>query len=168
MDRVKRITAERLREVLHYSPETGVFTWLITQSNRKLAGSIAGGPAGRGYLRIAIDGQRYQSHRLAWLYMTGGHPVNDIDHLNGDKRDNRFSNLRDVNNVTNLHNQRKAHPHNKSSGMLGVSFHQGAGKYTAQIHHAGKKIHLGCFTSAEEAREAYLCAKRDLHSGMVE
>jgi hypothetical protein len=155
------ITLERLQELLHYDPESGVFT-----SKRWRGGSArANRPAGTimkrsGYVRIQIDGRLYMGHRLAWLYMTGKHPSQQIDHIDGNRQNNRFSNLREVSQTLNSQNQRKAKSHNKT-GYLGVSI--AYKKYHAQIKVHGTPVHLGYFTSAEAAHEAYLAAKRKYH-----
>jgi len=97
------LTAERLREVVTYDPLTGIFRWRVTRGCAK-AGAVAGGPEKKGYLRISIDGRRFKAHRLAWLYVKGCWPVDQIDHENGRNADNRFDNLREANNPLNSAN----------------------------------------------------------------
>ena len=80
------LTAERLREVLHYNPETGVFTRLKTEKNWR-SGDIAGGFRA-GYIQIRVDGAKYSAHRLAWLYAYGVNPIDEIDHIDGNKSNN--------------------------------------------------------------------------------
>ena len=156
------LTAERLRELLHYDPETGIFTWLVHRPPIK-AGAIAGGFV-HSYLRIRISGRAYGSHRLAWLYMTGEWPEEDIDHINGVKHDNRIKNLRNVSRLMNTQNQRRAQSHN-TSGLLGVSRVESRNKWVATIKFAGKKRHIGYFRTPQEAHDAYIAAKRQLHEG---
>lgn len=90
------LTAERLRELLSYDPETGWFTWRVTRSSngRADAGSRAGALRSDGYRHVTVDQHKYKEHRLAWLYMTGKWPEADLDHKNNTRDDNRFSNLR--------------------------------------------------------------------------
>jgi|SRR5262249_13953776 len=88
------VTAERLREVLSYDPETGTFTWRVSGGGRRTSG-VAGhhDRAWKGYVCIAVDGRKYRAQRLAFLYMTGDWPPAQIDHINGDTSDNRWANL---------------------------------------------------------------------------
>jgi hypothetical protein len=156
------ITQSRLHELLSYDPETGVFAWK-KRTGRCSAGAIAGCQDDRGYVVLSIDGKRYYAHRLAWLYSTGQFPSKSIDHINGEKFDNRIKNLRDVNTQTNLQNLKKAMVTNKSTGILGVR--KLRGKFLAQITIEGKETHLGTFNSAEDAYAVYLQAKRRFHNG---
>lgn len=155
------LDAARLREVLNYDPGTGAFEWRIDNG-----GSAAGEPAGRvradGYVAIWIDGKPYRGHRLAWLYMHGEWPAKQIDHINGMRSDNRFSNLRDVSQQTNIQNKRIANRNNKAN-LLGVSFH--AGRWEAFISHNRKSVYLGRFSTPEQAHDAYVRAKRQVHAG---
>jgi len=107
MARKSVLTAARLREILHYNPETGEFAWLSSKSGRH-AGKIGYiGGNGKGYLRlmITIDYYSYKAHQLAWLYMTGEWPNPEIDHKNRNALDNRFCNLRLVNKIEQRRNQ---------------------------------------------------------------
>ena len=90
------LTAQRLREALHYDPETGVFTWATAVSSKTVPGARAGNQHIAGYFRIRLDGYSYKAHRLAWLYMTGAWPAECIDHINRNNSDNRFSILREA------------------------------------------------------------------------
>lgn len=158
---VGTITVERLREVLDYDPETGILRWRISTSRRVRAGMVAGS-LNHGYRRIAIDRCVYLTHRIAWLYMTGAWPKDQIDHKNGVRDDNRFLNLREASNAENQHNQRHARRDNRT-GLLGVSTN--GGRFQAQIMVDGKQHYLGCFGTAEAAHAAYVEAKRRLHPG---
>ena len=156
------LTAERLKEVLNYEPDTGVFTWLH-KTGSKSSGSVAGTPHKNGYcIRIMIDRKCYRAHRLAWLYMTGEWPSLEIDHKNTDGQDNRWVNLRHSDRYLNMQNQRTAHSNNKN-GLLGVS-KQGR-KYRARITHNDNNTSLGMHNSPEDAHKAYVDAKRNFHSG---
>lgn len=157
------LTAQRLREALHYNPETGVFTRLICTSRRSAVGAIAG-TLSRGYCSIGIDGNNYRAHRLAWLYMTGSWPSDQIDHINGVRDDNRWINLRDVSGSTNLQNRRHAQ-RNNACGLLGVSPYRKVWRATIRV---GKKmLHIGTFRTPELAHAAYLAVKRQRHAGCV-
>lgn len=159
------LTAGRLRELLHYDPETGVFTRLARTSNSIKVGDVAGTADSDGYIQISVDGVLYRAHRLAWLYMTGAWSKGVIDHVNGVKGDNRFANLRPATNAENQQNQRRAQSSNKL-GLLGVCRVCREGKrFKAQIMVDGRQIYLGTFDTPEQAHAAYLAAKRRLHSG---
>lgn len=157
------LTAERLRKLLHYDAETGVFTRLVDSGPARV-GDIAGSLMRNGYIRISADGKQYYAHRLAWLHVHDEWPAAGIDHLNGHKTDNRISNLRDVSQVVNGQNQRKAHKRNRG-GLLGASFDKGTGRWAAQISHGGRNRYIGRFESADSAHRAYLQVKRVLHAG---
>lgn len=156
------LTAQRLRELLHYDPETGVFTWRVA-CRGTAAGDVAGCVIDGGYIRITIDKRFHRSHRLAWLYMTGTWPANDIDHIDGNPSNNALANLRDVTRSVNLQNRRAAMGHNTTSGVLGVSSKRN--KWRARIKVDGRHVSLGHFDTIEEAQAAYLEAKRAHHPG---
>jgi hypothetical protein len=155
------ITAAQLREVLDYAPETGVFTNRAERFG-SVAGKVTGTPSRYGYLHVKVFGRTYRAHRLVWLYVHGTSPQGQIDHINGDRSDNRIANLRDVSAGANSENKRQATARNRS-GFLGVNF--AAGKWVAQICTGGKDCYLGRFDTPEKAHEAYLSAKRKLHEG---
>ena len=146
-------TYARLREVLHYDTETGVFTWLKSGSGRR-PDLTAGRQHSEGYIHIGIDGRRYYAHRLAWLYMTGAFPKEQIDHKNADRSDNRWSNLREATQFQNNANARRS-KRNKS-GFKGVSWAKKHKKWTAHISVEGRQINLGLFDDASVAHAAYV------------
>ena len=152
------LTQERLKAVLKYDPESGVFFWLKSGKGR-LPTLIAGTIAKIGYRYIQVDKRFYLAHRLAWLYVYGEWPPEQIDHINGIRSDNRLSNLRCVNNSQNNMN-RPAQKNNKS-GLKGVSF-VGGSYYIAQIGFKKRNHYLGCFKTAEEAHAAYAKAASEL------
>jgi hypothetical protein len=154
------LTASRLRELLDYDPDTGVFRWRL-KIGRSIVGNVAGCRDRLGYVVITIDKRHYFAHRLALLYVNGAFPTNHIDHRNGVTNDNRLSNLRDVTVSENMQNQRGPRSNN-ISGYLGVSPHYG--KWNARIMVNGDQRKLGRFATAREAYAAYLKAKRELHS----
>jgi hypothetical protein len=158
------ITQERLRELVHYCPETGIFTHLESKG-RKKAGTTAGSLRLDGYVYIMISGTRAMAHRFAWLYMTGEWPLADIDHIDGNKSNNAFNNLRDVSRSVNAQNQKRAKISSKL-GLLGVS-KLPSGNFKAVIVLNGNRNYLGVFSNPNDAHQAYLKAKRKLHEGCV-
>ena len=159
----KELTQDRLKECLRYDPDTGYFFWIKRNSNRIKIGDRAGTKQNcDGYAEIQIDGVLRKAHRLAWLYVYGEFPQGQIDHINGDRFDNRIVNLRDATPQENTHNQNLPHKHNKS-GFLGVVVKPN-GTFYASIRLNKKSIHLGSFPTAELAHEAYLEAKANLHT----
>ncbi|PNE10603.1 MAG: HNH endonuclease [Beijerinckiaceae bacterium] len=113
------ITAERLRELLHYEPQTGEFTRRVAMSGRGASvGDIAGKVTKKGYREISVGGSRHKAHRLAWLYMTGEWPKDQIDHVNLNKGDNRWCNLREADNSKNRANTPP--PSTSTSGYKGA------------------------------------------------
>jgi len=155
------VTAERLRYLFDYDPTTGLFTRLIKLSNRGALGTRVGARCNTAWV-IRIDGRRYLAHRLAWLWMTGKWPENEIDHIDGNGINNRWVNLRDVTHLVNQQNRHTAHKQSRL-GVLGVV--KAGNRYVAHINHHGRSYHLGQFSTAEEAHAAYLEAKRKLHDG---
>ena len=156
----EQINQEYLKSILDYNPDTGIFTWLVDR-RRIRAGTIAGSEDEKGYIRIKIDGVSYKGHRLAWFYTYGIWP-DLVDHKNGIKNQNWLENLRDTDTLGNNQNQVKPGVTNKT-GYLGVDLHR-TGKYRAQIKNQGKVIYLGLHETPELAHEAYVTAKRQLHS----
>ena len=156
------LSYDRLREVLDYDPNTGIFTWKIRMARCVRIGDVAGCVEKRiGYTTIGIDGDIHRAHRLAWFYTTGKWPVKLIDHINGQKSDNRFANLREVFEDGNSQNIRKPNKRNKS-GFLGVIRFQN--KWRASITVNGKTRRIGDYDTPEEAHQAYLSAKREYHA----
>lgn len=148
-----------------YDSSTGKLTWRVPTMNRIKPGDSAQGVVSGGYWRVRIGGRSYKAHRVAWLMEKGQWPIGDIDHINGDPADNRIANLRDVSSSVNKQNMRKARADNKT-GLLGAYLHKGTGKFRAQIWlPTGQCKSLGAFDTAQDAHEAYLRAKRDLHAG---
>lgn len=153
------LQADAVRRLLSYNPETGEFTKLAPGA------SVSRVPNSTGYLRIAIGGRSYKAHRVAWLLAHGEWPSEHLDHVNGVKTDNRLSNLRPATHRQNKQNIGRQR--NNSSGFKGVYLHTLSKpenpRWVARIK-AGKKYrHLGCFSTAEEAAEAYRRAAEKLH-----
>ena len=146
----------RLKEVVIYSPETGVFTWNKSNCRGKAGNSIGYKCATHGYMRVMIDGKMYAQHRLAWLYMLGEWPKRVIDHVNGIRSDNRWSNLRDVSHSENQQNRRGRNSNRKHNLPRCVEtcdswLKTRAKPYRAKVRKAGKNYHLGYFRTVEEA-----------------
>jgi len=158
---MKELTQDRLKELLDYNPETGVFTRKVTVSAKAKAGDIAGCPNWNGYLRIRVDGKDYSAHRLAFLYMTGSLPPANVDHTNHVRNDNRWINLR---TATTKQNNRSTSSHKgASSKYLGVSRCKREGKWRAQIKVDGKVKTLGYFLDEADAATAYNFAAHQHH-----
>ena len=151
------LTYERLTEVLDYDPDIGVFTWKKSTTNCVRAGAVAGAVSG-GYRRIKIDCRLYAAHRLAWLYQTRSWPPDMIDHIDGNKLNNRFRNLREATRSENNSNSKR--PANNSSGFKGVSYRKQVGRWTAQITVNNKRSHIGYFNTPEAAHAAYVRAAK--------
>ena len=152
------LTAERLREVLAYDPDTGVFVWRVPPVNQVRAGDVAGGIMGAGYLVITIDRKKHYSHRLAWLYVHGAWPIEEIDHIDMLRTNNKLSNLREA-TVTQNNVNRPVHSNNKS-GTKGVRATKNGERWSARIGVSGRTIDLGCYNTKEEAGAAYAEAAR--------
>lgn len=134
------LTVERLKQVLNYNSNTGEFTWIISLSRRVKIGEKAGTYRNNGYNKINIDGNSYFSHRLAWLYVYGIWPKENIDHINNIPDDNRIKNLREATQSQN--NMNRASYGNKVCIAKGV--YKFKGKYAVRIS-------LGTYETAEEA-----------------
>jgi len=147
-----------------YDSDTGLFTKTVTNRKRETTIKEAGWKDSRGYRRLKIQGQTVFAHRLAWALVHKRWPDGDIDHINGIKDDNRIENLRDVSKSINLQNRRTT-TKDSSSGYLGVSWDKYCGKWKAQISVNGTKKHIGVYATEEEAYDAYLQQKRELHEG---
>jgi hypothetical protein len=146
------LTAERLRQVLHYDPETGFFTWRERISIRIMPGNVAGALGKRGYLIVGIDGRHHYAHRLAWLYMTGSWPARQIDHEDRVRINNRWNNLRLATPAQNAHNASARR--NNTSGVPGVSWDKRRGCWIAKICINRKQLYLGSFGQDIEAAKA--------------
>jgi hypothetical protein len=151
------ITQSRLKQLVSYDRDTGFF-YARTSRGGLQAGQQVGWLNGRGYNHIMLDGVAYRSCRLAWLYVHGSWPAGMIDHINGNRTDDRISNLRDCTNAENARNSKISK--RNTSGVKGVAWHQGMGKWAASIRVDRKLLHLGYFVDIEDAarvrREAEL------------
>lgn len=163
------LTQSYLKTILHYDPDTGCFTWLPRPSgsfkryrqfltwNLRFSGKEAGSVDALGYVRLGINGRRHKAHRLAFVYMAGAFPDTEIDHINGDKRDNRFANLRAVSRSVNQKNA--AIRKDNISGCTGVSWGKLTCKWVVRITSAGRTYKLGEYADLGDAVEARKAAE---------
>ena len=155
-----QITQEYLKENIHYDPLTGIFTWVKKGRGRKInntPGYINRAGPTRLYRNITFFDKEYGAHRIAWMYLYGEFPKEDIDHINGDGLDNRLCNLRAVSRADNLKNKR-VYKNNKS-GVMGVSLR--GGKWRARIKLNGLEQCLGSYASKAEAIKARKAAEQE-------
>jgi hypothetical protein len=155
------ITQQILWEWFDYNPQTGDLTWAKRPATRVHVGDVAGAINGSGYRVIEFRGKSYPAHRVIWFYMNGAWPPEMIDHINGNRADNRIDNLRAVDAKANAENQLRPQRNNKC-GLMGVSKYRD--KWKAQISHAGRVIYLGLFTDPLAAHQTYVAKKRELHA----
>jgi len=156
------LTQDRLKELLHYCPETGIFSWLVGNNRRVRAGDVAGSvyldtKTGKSYRRVTVHGHPYLEHRLAFLYMLGEFPEDQVDHIDGNGLNNAWINLRAVTRLENRKNLRKRS--DNTSGTTGVFRHKQSGKWRSLIVSGGRKIHLGYFHDKEDAIAARKAAE---------
>lgn len=154
----------RVEELLSYNPETGIFTWRKDRRAVAKKGDVAGS-LDHGYIRIKLGGRKCNAHRLAWLMVTGSMPAGVVDHINGDRSDNRFCNLRDTTPKVNAQNRRSASKDKQFTDVIGPSFQTGRRKWLVNVKVDGKSRFVGRFDNLADANEAYVKAKRDFHPG---
>jgi hypothetical protein len=160
MSKKPNITQEMARAIIHYDPESGIFTWrhrpeLNKNWNARYANKVAGYQSpriGKVYWALSMGNYPILAHRLAFIYMTGSAP-HVIDHIDGDGSNNAWSNLRAADKITNGANaiRRKTN----TSGYKGVSPHKTTGKWRATITYNRRQIALGIFDTPEAAHTAY-------------
>lgn len=160
-----------LREILYYDKDTGDFVWLSRDAsffsdagnqsrwNTRFAGKTAGSVSSYGYTIIGIFGRSYRAQRLAFMYVTGTFPDNDVDHINGDRSDNRWGNLRAATRIEN--NKNKVICYRNRSGLSGVGWRQDRRCWEARINEDGVRIHLGSFSCLLDAAGARINAERE-------
>jgi len=158
----RKLDVIRLRELLSYDPATGVLTWKVNRGGRK-AGDITGCSMGpKKYLLVGVDRQLFLAHRVAWALQYGVWPDHDIDHVNGDRTDNRLSNLRVATRSENMQNARPGR-HN-TSGTRGVHWRAHAQKWCVVLYAHKQRHHIGYFDTLNEAADACARAKGRLHT----
>lgn len=164
---------ERLRELLSYDETTGVLTWKTQPAtsrsnisfNNKCGGKIAGTIGAKGYVMLGIGGVYYLAHRIIWKLMTGEDPVDQIDHEDADRGNNRWSNLRPASNGPNIQNSKLRT--DNTSGVKGVHWDSLAKKWRAVITTDGKSQRLGRFFSIEEAANVICAARMQQHGAFA-
>jgi hypothetical protein len=156
MKRPIDIDLNKLREFVHYDPNTGIFTLKKSKKGNVAVGTILGSRKPNGYMRIRIFNKQYYSHRVAWYYVYGESDFPELDHINTIKDDNRISNLRIVTRSENCQNRE----YKSKSGFRGVSLIDG--RWLASIWESGKRIHLGTFQDRDSATEAWIVAAKNI------
>jgi hypothetical protein len=157
MRRRRRVTRARLRELLHYDPDTGEFRWLERVTRWIQPGDLAG-TVDQRYRRITIKGRHYRAHHLAWFYMKGKWCSQVIDHRDGDPSNNRLANLRSATKTQNSANKRRYR--NNACGLKGVCRERSG--WRATIYKDGRRHHLGNFPTPQEAHAAYAKAAHEM------
>ena len=152
------LTFTEVRSLFTYTAATGALAWRVQLSRRVRVGDAAGKITTNGYRRVRINGLDYQVHRLVWLYVHGRWPAAQIDHIDGDRLNNRSENLREADASQNSFNT-KSKPN--ATGFKGVKLHRG--KYEARIRFYNKTVYLGSFGSAQEAGQARATAAIQYH-----
>lgn len=153
------LTSSRLKELVYYDPETGEFCRMVSVANI-LAGPVNPKPSKNGYLRMHIDGRLYYLHRLAWLYVYGEWPK-EVDHIDGNPVNNKINNLRNCSHKQNMQNMSTKTI--AVSGLKGAYWHPICQMWQAKIRYDNRTKSLGYFHSPEEAHQAYLKAKSNVH-----
>ena len=155
------LTRERMKELLSYDPITGEIRRVKTISGNAVKGMLAGSIKANGYVQIQVDGKCYLGHRLAWLHEFGRFPSGILDHINGDRQDNRIANLRQVTASQNCHNELRRT--NNTSGVKGVTWDKRRNSWMAKFWHERKCINVGNFKNLEDAREAVMKKRKEIH-----
>jgi hypothetical protein len=152
-----------LTSILSYDPATGFFHWALPRPKIQVGQKAGYLKKNKGYVYIEIDAKAYSGHRLAWFYVTGKMPVDQIDHINRNKSDNRFENLREASSGQNRANSKTTNKH----GLKGVRrlpwMNEADRCWQASITHKKMVTYLGCFHTKEEAHSAYCEAAKTLH-----
>lgn len=156
------IDIDALRQAISYCPETGALTWANVRPGKRCNGD----PAGcidklNGYVRLRFQRKMLLGHRVAFAIVTGRWPKL-VDHINGNRSDNRWANLREADQSANHENRRVAASHS-TTGLLGVQ--RSGNRYMARLTVKGKRLYFGCHATPEQAHAAYLVAKREHHAG---
>jgi hypothetical protein len=161
MSRIRRndLSFSEVNDALLYGPETGLFRWRDTPDNGRKAGRQVGTVCNTGHVMIRIGGTVRLAHRLAWLLHHKEMPPDCIDHINGQRADNRIENLRVVTPAGNAQNSAK----HRRGGLVGVSYWTERKTFRADICVRRKRIYLGSFDTEEAAHAAYLAAKAVMH-----
>lgn len=154
------LTQELLKTLLRYEPDTGYFYWLKPLGGPVVSGSPAGYVDAQGYHIIGVRGLYEKAHRLAWLYMTGLWPQPEVDHINRNRADNRWCNLREATNVEGRLNSKTRSKYGR--GVYAAK----SGRFDARIGFRGKVYHIGVFDTPAEASAAYQKARRKFYADL--
>jgi hypothetical protein len=152
------MTQNDLKQLISYDPVNGIFTWLKRPYSRP-EGTVAGS-INLGYVRITVNHKSYFAHRLAWLWMTGEWPVKMIDHIDGNKSNNSWSNLREASNSENQMNSKKSK--SNKSGIKGIC--KSVSKWMAYISVNKKQKYLGTYDTIQEAAIVRQCAEKEVYN----
>lgn len=152
---------EILQKHFSYDPETGKVFWIKPNSSKHRPGMLAGSKSNNGYLYVQFNKKAYGLHRVIWAIHYGEQPPSYIDHINGDRSDNRIANLRSATKVENGGNRKVGR--NNTSGYKGVTYRKDLGLWQARITHSRKVFHLGFFDNPQVAHQAYINAADRLH-----
>ena len=155
------LTHERAKECFNYDPETGEIRWAAKVARKVVPGTIAGTITVYGYRQIRFQGRFYKAHRIAWLISTGRWPPDEIDHINGDRADNRLANLREATSAENKQNLAKRT--DNKTGFTGVYFEKRVGLWEARVMKNGRSYGAGYYETREQAAAAYARKKREIH-----
>lgn len=160
---MNKVSISRLNELFRLDADTGLLYWKINRTNTVKAGHAAGCINGKRYVQIRVDGIQFYVHRIVWALHHGYWPPrhNQVDHINGNKTDNRPQNLR---LATNAQNQMNCPVRSGTkSGLKGVWFYAATGKWKARIMLNRRHIHIGYFDDKEAAHAAYCQRASELH-----
>jgi hypothetical protein len=166
MTKQTQTSIEDLKSVLVYDEITGKFYWSKTQNSRSIQGKEAGTLHRTGYIVIRYKGKAYSAHRLAWAFIKAHWPKRNIDHIDGDRKNNRFNNLREASHSENLYNLKLSSKN--TSGMKGVHWSKANKKWKVQIKKEYKTYFGGYFFDVEEAKKSAKFLRRKLHGDFYE
>jgi hypothetical protein len=155
------LTYQKVQRLLAYNPSTGDITWKVNKVPRGKKGAIAGCTRDDGYIVVGIGGKMYLAHRLAFLLQTGKWPKEQMDHIDMNPSNNRWSNLREATHAQNLFNQK----HNKKNRakQKGIYKRKDCNRWSAMIQKDKKVIYLGLFKTKNAAAAAYKTAAHKYH-----
>ncbi|GLY59677.1 hypothetical protein Pcaca05_05350 [Pectobacterium carotovorum subsp. carotovorum] len=155
------LTLKDASYLFSYDHLTGLLKWKNPPSKSRYNPGDVAGTVANGYLKVSVSGKSYYVHRITWLLHYGNNPEFFIDHINGNRSDNRISNLRLASNTENIWNSKKMK--NNSSGVKGVCWNAAANKWVARIRINGERKTVGAFSSIEDAELAITNARNELH-----